>query len=443
MRDDHLYNKEQGFRFLCERVWPEEHPGNTRRRTYTISPANSLLIKKFKVSLENANYGVNRKHRLIESIALLAELHGKDFETTTKEDIKGENGLQSKIITRWGKNETTIGIYLQTLRQFYKWMYHIPRGSTRCPEPVEDLFFIKKKGKRLFELPSEEQVAKLIANTDNILYKALFSTLYNTAGRIGEIATLRVRDVVFEKGQAVVHITQSKTDQRPVLLIDSAVSILQEWLSVHPLRDQLNFPDCHLFVSISNNAYAKPLTHPAIAKMLKKNGKKVGIASISAHKLRHWKATHMIMRGLNETKLKAILGHSFNSKATALYLHVASKDTFDSIRQIYHKEKMEIQIDHQENKTCAYCGGINDFSRTACTRCNRTLGLNNELPITNESQEKEMNDLKEKMMMLERSINILTQATRQTPPEAFNNPLIAKQVTENARINTTGGIQNG
>jgi hypothetical protein len=54
-----------------------------------------------------------------------------------------------------------------------------------------------------------------------------------------------------------------------------------------------------------------------------------------------------------------------------------------------------------------------------------------------------MNDLKEKMMMLERSINILTQATRQTPPEAFNNPLIAKQVTENARINTAGGIQNG
>lgn len=431
MRDDHLYNKEKAFHDLCERIWPDEYPNPSRRRIYNMSPANRMIIKKFKISLENENYGLNRKHRLLESIALLAELHGKDLEITTKDDIRREGGLQSKIIVRWGKNDTTVGMYFQTLRQFYKWLYKVPRGSTRKPEPVEDLFLMRKKGKRIFELPTENQVAQLIANADSILYKALFSTLYNSAGRIGEIATLRVRDIIFQNDQAIVNITQSKTDQRPVLLLDSAVSILREWLAVHPQRNQPNFSDCFLFVSIAAHAYAQPLSHPAISKMLRKAGKPIGLARISPHKLRHWKATHMILRGLSETKLKAILGHSFNSRATAVYLHVASKDTFDSVRELYHKQKQQAPTDPQENQVCAFCGNMNDFAQKACTRCNRILGLNN-VPANNETAIKEVNAMREKMELLERSMNILIHANRQAP-QAFDNPLIAKQVIEIVR----------
>ncbi len=432
MRDDYLYNKAKIFHRLCERIWPNDHPEHHRRKTYSLTPANRAIIKKFKICLDNENYGINRKHRLLESIAQIAELHGKDLETTTKEDVKGENGLQSKIIARWGKNDTTVSMYFQVLRQFYKWLYQIPRGSNRRPEPVEDLFFMKKKGKRIFELPSEMQVAQLIANADTILYKALFSTIYNTAGRIGEIATLRVKDVVFQKDQAIVNITQSKTDQRPVLLLDSAVSILREWLAVHPQRNQHNFSDCFLFVSISTNAYSQPLTHPAITKMIKKTGKSIGMPRVSLHKLRHWKATHLILRGLSETKLKAILGHSFNSHATAVYLHVASKDTFDSIREIYHKKKEQIAIDPQESQICAFCGSMNDFTQKACVRCNRILGLNNDLPVSNEAAKKEMDNMRNKMELLERSMTILIHANRQAP-QAFDNPIIAKQVIETVR----------
>lgn len=436
MREDHLYKRERGFQSLCRRIWPEDYPASPRLKfPIKLSPSNKALLKRFKLTLEGQNYGLNRKHRLIESMGLMAQLFGKDLETATKEDIQGEGGLQSKIVERWGKNDTTIGMYLQILKQFYRWLYHIHPKSPETPEPIKGMYFMKKKGKKIFELPTEQQVAKLIATPNHIMYRALFSTIYNTAGRIGEIATLKVKDVVFNNQEAIVNITNSKTDARPVLLLDSAVSLLREWLAVHPYRDEIDFQNQYLFVSVSTNAYGKPMTYPAITKTLKQSAKKMGLNNVSLHKLRHWKATHLILRGMNETKLKAILGHSFNSKATAVYLHVASKDTFETIREIYHKERVKPAEDPQQAKTCPSCGYSNDFTQTACIRCNRPIGLNEGIP----SKEKEImatqeiSALKEKIELIERSMNILVEAIRLNPPKALTNPRLARIIVERAR----------
>jgi hypothetical protein len=119
---------------------------------------------------------------------------------------------------------------------------------------------------------------------------------------------------------------------------------------------------------------------------------------------------------------------------------VASKDTFDSIRQIYQKEKVEIKTNPQEIKTCAFCGFSNPFTQQACARCNRILGLNNEFVFRKNESAEEINGMRQKMEMLERSLNILL--AKEKNPNESSSPEVAKEIIIEARKVTQMGVEN-
>jgi integrase len=95
--------------------------------------------------------------------------------------------------------------------------------------------------------------------------KALISVLYESGCRIGEILSLKIRNVEFDNNGAVL-IVNGKTGQRRVRLIHS-VPRLMAWLEHHPKN---NDPDTSLWVCLSSRNNSERLVHQSVASILKK-----------------------------------------------------------------------------------------------------------------------------------------------------------------------------
>jgi len=396
---DFLYKREHSWNLLKQKIWWEEfgEPVSNRKETkrFNIFQKNKELLRGFLSELEKQKYGLNRKGILILGLAQTLELYGdQDISNASIGTISKDPGsLQQKIVDKWD-NPTTVEMRFQELKQFLKFVHGIPRRKREYPPCVSELYIERKKGKTIFDLPSEEKVAELIRESRDPMYKAFYYTLYNSGGRFGEIASLKVKDVEFRGSEAVLSIHESKTDQRKVLLLDN--SLLAQYKAVHPHRLEPDFEERLFFVNVQPNAYGKPLNHPMVSNNLKKTAKRIGFNKIHLHALRHWRATHLVVRGMNEVQLKVFLGHSFSSKATARYLHVGSSDSNNSIRKLFDKDMVVLpKADVQAPKVCAICGTKNPFSESLCKLCQRPLGI-----IERSKMEEEMQAMREELRIM-------------------------------------------
>lgn len=409
---DFLYSREQTWHKLKQRIWPEEFgdPVNNRKevRLFTILPKNKELLRGFLTELERQKYKINRKNILIMGLAQTLELYGnRDISQATIQTIsKDADCLQQKIVDRWD-NETTILMRFQELKQFMKFVHGIPRRRKEFPQCVSELYIETKKGKTIFDLPSEEEVAELIRQANDQMYRAFYFCLYQSAGRFGEIANLKVKDVVFKGAEAVISIHDSKTDERVVTLMDN--SLLAQYLAVHPFREEKNFYEKLFFVNLHPNAYGKPLNHAMVSNNLKKTARKTKLKKVHLHALRHWRATHLAKRGLSDIELKALLGHTFSSKATARYLHIAAADVTQSIRRAMGQEtEMKPKPDVQGLKVCTVCNTSNPFTESICSLCKRPLGVSEWLKLE-EERNKANSEMQKKMEKVDQLLNILSE----------------------------------
>lgn len=422
-----LYDYNRILGRLKARIWPDEQTITSKKGTspvpFNLTPRNRKKIKQFLLSIENSAYGVARKHRLILTVAQLGELLGKDFDSATKEDIQGENGLLSKIMHRWS-NETTRRMSIQVLRQFYRWLYQ----SEELPEVVRGIKLHRKSMRRYpKEIFTEEEVEKIISAAQTPLHRALVSTLYSTGCRIGELASLQVRDVLFQEDEVIIHVRESKTDERQVLLVDSSVVYLREWLTNHPLRNVdtpsvsvsnvrsvmtvrnaskntktppqnggfavrsvRNFKEAPLFVSTKSDHLGSPLTYPAIRKVLKTIMQRSQVNKpFNPHHWRHSRATHLA-KHLNEAQLCKVMGWRIGSPMASIYVHLAGKDTHDALRNAYGKASAErLEINTLKQKVCQTCGHANSSVELVCRKCLRPFSLADRLSYKDRLKEME------------------------------------------------------
>lgn len=87
---------------------------------------------------------------------------------------------------------------------------------------------------------TEDEVKRLASVAKTSRNRALVLVLYESGCRIGEVLSLRIRNVEFDNHGAVLIVT-GKTGMRRVRVIMSSPSIA-DWLNVHPRRDDPDFP---------------------------------------------------------------------------------------------------------------------------------------------------------------------------------------------------------
>jgi len=102
----------------------------------------------------------------------------------------------------------------------------------------------------------QRRFQRLIASCESLRNRALVHVLYESGARAGEILSLKVGDVQFDRLGATV-VVKGKTGMRRIRLIESVPDI-QRWIAVHPNR---NNPEAPLFPSKGGE---RPLTVEAL-----------------------------------------------------------------------------------------------------------------------------------------------------------------------------------
>ena len=179
--------------------------------------------------------------------------------------------------------------YKTVLRRLYKWIKHskaYPKEVSwiKVPSRIRNNFLPS-------ELLTEDDVKHLASVAKTLRDKALVLVLYESGCRVGELLSLRIRNVDFDKYGAVVIVT-GKTGMRRLRVHMSSGAIV-DWLKVHPKHNDPDFP---LWVS-ERRAESSPMKYEALRSVLRDLACMAGIKkSVRPHMFRHSRATFLAKR---------------------------------------------------------------------------------------------------------------------------------------------------
>ena len=369
-----FHNYEKRYELILTRIFPEKYPRDFEKKhgkqgkPYVISEPNRQVIERYRIHLENeGGISLARRIRVLFTMANLAEMVGKDFESATREDIEH---LVSQIVNRKGWGETTRTMHKRMLKAFYKWLLG---DNDFFPPQVRWIKCIRSGNSHKLpeEMLSEDEIIKIIQVADHPMKKALISILWETGARIGELGNAKIKSIQFDGTEATAML-DGKTGMRQVLLV-SSVPFLRAWLEIHPLRDDKNAP---LFVIVSPVHRGKRLSYASIRKVLDETTTKAGINKpYNPHHWRHSRATYLAGR-LTEAQLCKVMGWQIGSEMPATYIHLSGRDVHDAVRKIYGLGKKEKDEESTlKPRLCNICDELNEFTNLLCKKCNNPLTL--------------------------------------------------------------------
>ena len=332
-------------------------------RSNPISKRNSELIEKFEQHCFSDGLSKARVVKYMFHLKGLAERLGKDFDAAGKEDIERVVGkIEQSSFSPWTKVD-----YRVTLKKFYKWL----RGGEEYPPEVRWIkTTLKQKDAKLpGDLLTEDEILRLVESATNARDRAFIITLYESTARIGEIGSMRIRDVSFEKGYARLAL-KGKKGARRVIVVGS-VPYLTKWIEEHPLRDS---PGAPLWVNMGRNAKQyKAVGYPALAKILRVAAERSGLKKrIHPYLLRHSRATFLAQK-LTEAQMDQAFGWEQGSRMPSVYVHLSGRDLDDALLGVYGLKKVKDERSKLAPKACPRCKESNEADAKFCKRCGLAL----------------------------------------------------------------------
>ena len=225
--------------------------------------------------------------------------HPNDIRT---EDIEA---FQHHLATGRKVSNSTLNQAVNAIRYYYM---HVVGDAGRVT-------FIERprKERKLPTILSEEEVADLLRNVDNLKHRCILMLIYSAGLRLSELIGLERRDLAVERGQLIVRGGKGNKD-RITLLSKKALAPLDEYLAKYQ-------PKRHLFEGPDGGPYSPR----SVQLVFHRAREKAGITKpATVHTLRHSFATHLLEKGTDLRYIQALLGHS-SSKTTEIYTHVSTK----------------------------------------------------------------------------------------------------------------------
>lgn len=335
-----------------------------------IDKNNKVLILDFYSELLTRGLSKGRVFKYLYTLHNIAKILKKPFAKTTKNDIAELiRELEGRNYAGWTKHD-----YKVVLKVFFRWL----KKSEEYPDEVK---WVKTTVRNHNTLPeevlTEDDVRKLVESATNLRDKAFILVLYESGCRIGEILTLRIRNVRFDDYGAIL-IVSGKTGDRRVRIIASAPKLAQ-WLENHPLK---NKPEAPLWVVIGTRNRGAMLSYAAAKATLKKTAKRAGLKKrIYPHLFRHSRAT-FLANFLTEAQLKQHFGWVQSSDMASVYVHLSGRDVDNTLLKL-----QGIKTDKQEKEValktvlCQRCNEKNSPSSKFCMRCGSPLDLKTAIQL--------------------------------------------------------------
>lgn len=257
--------------------------------------------------LERRNYSPNTVRSYLHAVEEFARHFGRSPEQLGPDHVREyqvhlfrDRKLSAHTIA--GQTAALRFLFVKTLRRPY----------------LPDALPFPKHSRRLPTVLSQEEVARLIDASGNLMHRAMVMTLYATGVRRAELCSLKVADIDSER--MVLHIHEGKGGRdRDVPLSPKLLATLREywrWMK----------PKTYLFPGMENNWRADvPVTTKVAWIAVTEAAKAAGITRrVSPHTLRHSYATHLLEAGADLRTIQVLLGHA-KLAHTAVYLHLSRR----------------------------------------------------------------------------------------------------------------------
>ncbi|MEE9506231.1 MAG: site-specific integrase, partial [Thermoplasmata archaeon] len=298
----------------------------------------------------------------------------KDFQDVTADDLRRVlHELEEGDLAEASKTE-----FRKTIKVFYRWL----NGGERYPECVEWIKTTDKRNNNKLpeELLTEEEVKRMISVAWTPRDRAIISLLWESGCRVGELLTMRIKNVSFEENLTRIAI-HGKTGARRVPLLDST-PYLAEWLENHPQRED---SDAFLWVGIGTVGRGQYLKYPALRKMLVQVAKKANVKKkVNPHNFRHSRAT-FLANHLTEAQMNQYLGWVRGSDMPATYVHLSGRDVDDAILKMRGLKSKEEEVKSTlAPKKCPRCDLVNKATGKFCNRCGAILDVQTAVAMQDE-----------------------------------------------------------
>jgi predicted amidophosphoribosyltransferase len=209
--------------------------------------------------------------------------------------------------------------------------------------------------------------------------------LYESGCRIGELLTLKIKNVSFDDYGAIL-IVSGKTGSRRVRIISSAPA-LASWIENHPFK---NNPEAFLWVVLGTRNHHEMMSYASVCSLLRKLAKKAGIKKrVNPHSFRHARATHLASF-LTEAQLCQHMGWVQGSDMASTYVHLSGRDVDNALLKLHglaKDEKKEEEI--LKVKLCPRCQEKNDPIARFCKRCASPLDIKTALNFEEKRKRKD------------------------------------------------------
>lgn len=239
------------------------------------------------------------------------------------------------------------------------WVRKLKLGSVETPIQPQDL-------------PTQEELDKMLAACTNPRDRALLSVLCDSGMRVGALASCRVKGVESTQYGVILYISQTsksnKTTPAKGVPLTWSSGYLQQWMGVHPLRED---PDAPLWITLDKNQ--EPLSYKTIRITIKNIAKKAGIKRrIHPHLFRHKAITGWILEGQNEQIINHRAGWTKSSNQMyKVYGNFTDQEMNDKVYELYG-----IKTDNKRPvtlKKCPRCDNVLRPDDKFCSRCSLVL----------------------------------------------------------------------
>ena len=342
-----------------------------------ISAANKKAIINFHDRCFADGLSIPRILFYVNNLTQLAKWLRKDFDKASKQDIISlVKKMEQMDYTAWTKVN-----FKTTLKKFYKWL----RDTEDWPEEVKWIESSRKNLARKLpeDLLTEDEIRKMIDGAEHPRDKALIGVLYESGCRIGEILTLRCKDIKFDKYGTVLMVN-GKTGSRRVRII-SSTRYLATWIENHPLRNKETAP---LWIGIGTVGRNEIINYASANALIRRIAERVGITKkVNPHTFRHSRATHLATH-LTEAQMNEYFGWVQGSNMASTYVHLSGRDVDDALLRMHGMAPVE-----QDKKgafspiKCARCNQLNPPTGKFCTQCGGILDIETAMEIEERMKE--------------------------------------------------------
>ena len=219
-------------------------------------------------------------------------------------------------------------------------------------------------------LLSAEEIKSLLAGCRSVRDRAIIAVLYESGARVGEVARLRWRDVVFDDYGIGVHLHDTKENQMRYARCTWAREMLAAWKNIYPAELT---PEAWVFLSSRKEA----MNYAQIRQRVKMAAERAGLEKrVHLHLFRKSRATHLIQQNYQESVIKKMLWGNLGTQMFRTYVVLGESDIDAEILGHAGIDRREAAPDPLAPIPCPHCHTICAPTSRFCSSCGQALSAN-------------------------------------------------------------------